>query len=448
MRKVNINLNDNICSTFRKVVINILNCDVQKVILKGGRNTTKSAVACISGLIFVMKYQCSALMIVEHSNKATERLSKNLLKYMNILGIRDRFLYRKHPDKFILLDANGKPTIHEIDITGAMDPDDIKSMTTEDGGYSFVFLEEAGNFKSKHDIDNIFSTAMRGDTGQHMFVMAYNPPFSNNHHLNMEYGNCPCGIHLGYDSNYYYSTETIELEDEEPFEYKILVHHSTYLDVYKEHPEWLGGAAVLGEYELQRKSNKKAWEWDKLGKVVGTDAKVFWNIHKWTYDENKNYYEIDRGLDCSNGGPDPWAYVNVFYDSKNNDLYCLDEWKGNGETKIETVAENIKRLNKYNMNFYIDSAVPTFRRLLNNCGLNALPAKKGRDSVIAGVIWLQSLNHIYIDPIRCPETFNEFEKYEFEIDKENNITDKLVDKDNHFIDACRYALCMKIKYQS
>lgn len=445
---INIDLNKNICKTFRKVVIDILNCNVQKVILKGGRNTTKSAVACISGLIFVMKYQCSALMIVEHSNKATERLSKNILKYMNILGIRDRFLYRKHPDKFILLDANGKPTIHEIDITGAMDPDDIKSMTTEDGGYSFVFLEEAGNFKSKHDIDNIFSTAMRGDTGQHMFVLAYNPPFSNNHHLNVEYGNCPCGIHLGYKSNYYYSTETIELEGEEPFEYKILVHHSTYLDVYKEHPEWLGGAAVLGEYELQRKSNKKAWEWDKLGKVVGSDAKVFWNIHQWKYEEDKNYSEICRGLDCSNGGPDPWAYTNVFYDSKNNDLYILDEWSGNGETKIETVAENIKRLNKYNMNFYIDSAVPTFRRLLNNCGLNALPAKKGRDSVIAGVIWLQSLNHIYIDPIRCPETFDEFEHYEFEIDKENNITDKLVDSRNHFIDACRYALCMKIKYLS
>ena len=85
--RIAIDLDDNICKTFRKAVIDILNCNVQKIILKGGRNTTKSAVACISGLIFVMKYQCSALMIVEHSNKATERLSKNLLKYMNILGI-------------------------------------------------------------------------------------------------------------------------------------------------------------------------------------------------------------------------------------------------------------------------------------------------------------------------------------------------------------------------
>lgn len=447
MSKFNIDLDKNICSTFRQVVIDILNCNVQKVVLKGGRNTTKSAVACISGILFCMKYKCSALFIVEHTNKATERLSKNILKYLNILGIRKFFLYRKKPDRFILLDRYGKPTIHEIYITGAMDPDDIKSMTSEDGGFSFVFLEEASNFKSKADIDNIFSTAMRGDTGQHIFVMAYNPPFSNNHHLNIEYGNCPCGKQLGFNSNYYYLNETIKLNEKEQFKYNVLVHHSTYLDVMDEHPEWLGGAAIIGEYELQRKNNKKAWEWDKLGKIVGTDAKVFWNIHKWKYDENKEYRDVNRGLDCSNGGPDPWAYGNWYYDARNKDLYCLDEWKGNGETSIEMVAASVRKLNKFNFGFYIDSAVPTFRRLLNNYGLNALPAKKGHDSVIAGVIWLQSLNHIYIDPLRCPETFNEFENYEFEIDKENNITNKLVDKNNHFIDACRYALCMKIKYE-
>lgn len=444
--KIAIDLDDNICKTFRKAVIDILNCNVQKVILKGGRNTTKSAVACISGLIFVMKYQCSALMIVEHSNKATERLSKNLLKYMNILGIRDRFLYRKHPDRFILLDSKGRPTMHEIDITGAMDPDDIKSMTTEDGGYSYVFLEEAGNFKSKLDIDSIFSTAMRGDTGQHMFVMAYNPPFSSNNHLNIEYSDAPCGIQLGFNSNYYYKNETVEIEGQEPFTYKVLIHHSTYLDIMNEHPEWIGGETVIGEYELQRKSNHKSWEWDKLGKVVGTDAKVFWNIHNWKYEEDKNYYEICRGLDCSNGGPDPWAYGNWFYDQANNDLYCLDEFVLQGDSTIKNVADNIKKLNKLNMNVYIDSAVPTFRRLLQNEGCNIVPAKKGRDSVKAGIVWLQSLNHIYIDPVRTPKTYKEFSKYEFMIDKENNITDELNDFDNHTIDACRYALSLKIRY--
>ena len=38
--------------------------------------------------------------------------------------------------------SNYGQTNHEIYITGANDPDDIKSMTSEDGGYSFVFVED------------------------------------------------------------------------------------------------------------------------------------------------------------------------------------------------------------------------------------------------------------------------------------------------------------------
>lgn len=442
--KIDIDLDSNICKTFKKAVVDILNCQVHKVVFKGGRNTTKSAVACICGILFCLKYNCSALFVVEHTNKATERLSKNLLKYMRILGVRGMFQYKKKPDRFVLLDYDGKPTIHEIDITGAMDPDDIKSMTTEDGGYSFVFLEEAGNFKSKADIDNIFSTAMRGDTGQHVFVMAYNPPYSSANHLNEEYGKLPCGKALGYDTNYYYSTEQTKIGDT-LYTYKMLVHHSTYLDVMNEHPEWLGGAAILGEYERQRKFNKRAWEWDKLGKIVGTDARVFFNIQDWQYDNFKNYYNIDRGLDCSNGGPDPWAYGNWFFDVRENKLYCLDECKFEGNADLSDVANGVRKLNPFNQNFFIDSAVPTFRRILQNQGLNPISVKKGRDSVIAGIVWLQSLNGIYIDKNRCPNTYKEFTEYEFELDKENNITDKLVDKNNHFIDACRYAMSLRIK---
>ena len=57
-------------------------------------------------------------------------------------------------------------------------------------------------------------------------------------------------------------------------------------------------------------------------------------------------------------------------------------------------------------------------------------------------------NHIYIDKLRCPETYREFKGYEYLIDKDDNITSELVDKDNHFIDECRYALCMKIRYNN
>lgn len=68
------------------------------------------------------------------------------------------------------------------------------------------------------------------------------------------------------------------------------------------------------------------------------------------------------------------------------------------------------------------------------------PARKGPNSVELGVKWLQELNHIYIDPDRTPNAYREFTTYEYQRDKFGNLTTKLPDKDNHTIDATRYAV--------
>lgn len=446
-KKITIDLDKNICSTFKNVVIDILTLRVQKVVLKGGRNTTKSAVACICAILFCLKYQCSALLVVEHSNKATERLSKNILKYMNYLGVRELFLYRKKPDKFILLDKDGKPTIHEIMITGASDPEDIKSMTSEDGGFSYVFLEEAGNFKKEKDIDSIFSTAMRGDTGQHVFVMGYNPPFSPNHFLNQKYGFVECGKALGYDSNYYYNKESVDVDDLH-FEYNILVHHSTYLDIMHEHPEWIGAEFIV-EAEMQKKSNPKMYEWDKLGKVVANEATVFHNIYEWKYQE-KEYSMTFRGLDVGNGGvqsQDPWAYVRWYYDKKNKDLYCLDEFRLPGRASNKEIATEFKKHNKNNLSTYMDSAVGRFVDQLASPPYNLNVERVRKTSEVnSGIHWLLSCNHIYIDPMKTPYTYKEFKSLEYVIDKNDEITNVIQDFNNHFVDSTRYALSDLLNY--
>ena len=55
--------------------------------------------------------------------------------------------------------------------------------------------------------------------------------------------------------------------------------------------------------------------------------------------------------------------------------------------------------------------------------------------------WLQSLNAIIIDPVRCPETAAEFTGYEYLRDARiGEVTNAWPDADNHHIDAVRYAL--------
>lgn len=66
---------------------------------------------------------------------------------------------------------------------------------------------------------------------------------------------------------------------------------------------------------------------------------------------------------------------------------------------------------------YADSAEPKSIAELRDYGLNIIGAKKGPDSVEYGMKFLQDLNRIYIDRKRCPNTYNEFIKYEYEVNK-------------------------------
>ena len=67
-------------------------------------------------------------------------------------------------------------------------------------------------------------------------------------------------------------------------------------------------------------------------------------------------------------------------------------------------------------------------------------AIKGPGSVEYSMKWLSTLLKIVIDPVRCPHTREEFESYELEKDKDGNVITGYPDKDNHHIDAVRYAL--------
>ena len=44
-----------------------------------------------------------------------------------------------------------------------------------------------------------------------------------------------------------------------------------------------------------------------------------------------------------------------------------------------------------------------------------------------------------MDPRRTPEACKEFTEYEYERDKDGNVISGYPDKNNHFIDATRYA---------
>ena len=88
-----------------------------------------------------------------------------------------------------------------------------------------------------------------------------------------------------------------------------------------------------------------------------------------------------------------------------------------------------------------DAAEPKSCADYRAAGLPCRAAVKGPGSVAAGMKWLQSLNAIIIDPMRCPETAAEFTGYEYLRDaRTGEVTNAWPDADNHHIDAVRYAV--------
>lgn len=438
-----IKLNDLICKSFKSVITSIINCDVDRAVLKGGRSSTKSQCVSESIIIGCMVNKSSAVCMVKHANKIEERLVNTFRESIRFLNVEKWWKLRRSPFEYVLLDRNGKETAISIKFTGCDDAESLKSYKPRQGSFRYIWFEELTNFNGINEINNIVQTMARGE-GKHCTIMTYNPPMSTSNWVNKEF-DVPCGKVIGYDSNLYEEEIEIHIDGIKKI-IKQIVHHSTYLDVIESgHSNWLG-LTFIGQAEQSKINNTIYYEWAYLGKVVGTDANVFRNIADWTYTNEINITSVDRGLDCSNGGADPWMYGSWFYDKPNNDLYCLDEFCLSGKSSIGQVAINLKQKNKNNYEFFIDGAVPTFASLLSKEGLNPIKVKKGPDSIMAGILWLKSLNHIYIDKMKCPITYKEFKGYEYLIDKDDNITSQLKDKDNHSIDACRYALCYKIKY--
>ena len=114
---------------------------------------------------------------------------------------------------------------------------------------------------------------------------------------------------------------------------------------------------------------------------------------------------------------------------------------GRGEEKFRP---GIPGFCKYRV--YADNARPESISLLKKNDIPLISAAtKGKGSVEDGIEHMKTYKEIVIHP-RCTETQFEFNEYSYEIDKNTEeVSEKIIDKHNHYIDAIRYALWKVIK---
>ena len=141
---------------------------------------------------------------------------------------------------------------------------------------------------------------------------------------------------------------------------------------------------------------------------------------------------------------DPLTYVKTHYNKGKKRLYIFDEIYKVQLGNSKAVRE-IKEKNPLNIRITVDSEEPRTINEFRKLGLNIIGAIKGPDSIEHGIKYLsEEIEEIIIDSGRCPNTAREFLGYELEKDKEGNFKGEYPDKNNHTIDAVRYAIEMDI----
>ena len=402
-------------------------------IFPGGRGSTKSSFVggIIVPLLIIANPNCHCVCFRKVGNTLKTSVYAQVQWGLNELGLNDYFICHSNPLEIIY-----RATGQKILFLGMDDPGKVKSIKLPFGYIGITWWEELDQFGGDAEIRKAMQSTMRGGPVYWNF-MSYNPPISVNNWAN-EY------------------TE----EAERSRKADTLVVRTTYLDVPV---EWLG-QAFIDEAEYLQQINPRTYENEYMGIPVGTGGNVFDNVEHMDMPDSMiaGFDTIYNGLDWGYAN-DPNAYTKMYYDSARQDLYIYGEHTAKHESNAELYEvlyknPSLKRrifkiVDGQEVTEYIDvpfmesnelitadSAEPKSIGDFKAYGCFMRPAEKGPDSVRYGIKWLQSLRHIYIDKHRCPDSYDEFVKYEFDRDKEGKIISTFPDKNNHHIDSVRYAL--------
>ncbi len=414
---------DSISDNFYPIYRDIWAGGHNEYILSGGRGSTKSSFASLVTIEQLLNNpQVHALALRQVKDTLRDSVYNQLVWAVDYITgfypeLEGKFKCTTNP-----LEITYKPTGQKIYFRGGDDPLKIKSIKPPFGYIGILLFEELDQFRGTAAVRSIVQSAIRG--GDHAIqIKVLNPPRSRNN----------------------WAVKDMQIPNDHR-----LIHRSTYLQVP---PEWLG-KAFLDEAEFLKEINPDAYRHEYLGESIGIGGLVFENVQlRRIMDEE--IYGKDDGRGNKIGGfdhvlhgldfgyyPDPAHYVRCHYDAARLTLYIYGEvraWKASNRRIYDLMTSAGLRSSD---TLICDSAEPKSIADLREYGAAARGAEKGPDSVRYSIKWLQSLKAIIIDNQRCQHTAEEFLNYEYEQTKDGEYISEYPDKDNHAIDATRYATNM------
>ncbi len=281
---------------------------------------------------------------------------------------------------------------------------DIEEKLLSLNDISCIWIEEA--FEVSQSIVEQLNLRMRGKADNQQIILSFNP-ISKNHWL---YKFC---------------------EEQPPQSFRYI--HSTYKDnpfLSKEYVE------SLNELEKRNPQKYRVYGLGEWG--IDSDGLVITNWQKQEFNAmelSASGLEHRCGIDL--GWIDKTAIIETLYDKKNKIIYVVNEFYKSG-CQLSEVATAIKEMNLGKTKIYVDSAEPRSIQYFRNEGINAVACAKGKDSVKAGLMFLQD-GTIIVHP-RCKNFIMELENFSYIKSKTTGEwTEDTTHEFSHAIDACRYA---------
>lgn len=271
-------------------------------------------------------------------------------------------------------------------------------------GIGVIFIEEV--FEVPKAIVEQLNLRLRGNTPNQQIIAAFNP-ISKNHWL----------------------FDFCEVSPPSSF----LFIHSTY----KDNP-FLNAEYVAELEELYTRNPAKARIFCDGDWGVDSEGLVITNWRQEQFDAMElaaKGLEHRAGVDL--GWIDKTAIVDTLYDKENHTIYVFNEFYKSG-CQLSEIAGALDSMNLKKVKVYVDAAEPRSIQYFRQEGINAVACNKGKDSVKAGLMFLQD-NLIVIHP-SCKNFIDEVSNFSYIKSKQTGEwTEETTHEYSHAIDACRYA---------
>ena len=174
------------------------------------------------------------------------------------------------------------------------------------------------------------------------------------------------------------------------------------------------------------------------GEFGSLDKLVYSNWQSFDFDFQKikgiNCFGLDFGFTN-----DPTALIFAIVNQEEKRIYVYKEWGGTGYLN-DAIAAQLIEFGLSKSTIVADSAEQKSIEEIKKMGVRRIiPAKKGPDSVLAGIQKVQQYE-IIVHP-SCVKTIEELQNYAWTKDKATNeYINKPIDKFNHYLDALRYSM--------